>query len=284
MRLFTPAVWDVVGDIAVSAIMTLVFGGMAWSFLAAFQGPAIWLLVFIYPLAIVMIYAVPVVAVLYGLVKMRLGLVLGPVLLVAGLVAFAGYYVRASDSAVRALATQSIEAASRPYDVLMMEGGNTFCNEACIHVIASSSYTVALKNNSSRNWQLFRRAQGDVCVAEAQKQVALMFAQVGHADMCAVRSEVPDIVNGLLFRTRHLGRNSEAAGLPSAFAGSVFEIMERSEGKDRVLGRRFEGWIHWPMPSTVQIFSGLSEQRIDIGPAINQAEFLAVARRASSGR
>jgi hypothetical protein len=267
-------------DAAISATLTCVITAVVWSFVGSFDGMAMWLLIPFAPVIPILLFGAPVIVALYGLVKMRAGVVIGPMALVAASLLWASYYGPASDRAVRAFATQSIEPASRAHNVLMTEGGDGHCDIACVRILASSSHSFARKNTITNGWQLFRRGEGGACLTDAQRQSMSMFVQAGFADMCAMQTNLPDVADGLLVRERHLPRSqSSAAGLPSAFGGSIYEIIERVDGKDRILGRRVAGHMRLPVPAAVAVFSGgiISEKYIDIGPRIDPKEFLANA-------
>jgi len=246
-----------------------------------------WVLIPFAPVLPVLLFGAPIAVMLYGLLRMRTGIVTGTVLLVAICVAWAAHFTRASDRAVHAFVTQSIEPASRAHDVLMTDGGDSHCDIACVRVLASSSYSMARGNGVTKGWRLFRRATGEACLADAQRQSMSDFLREGFTDMCAIQTTLPDIADGLLVRERHLGRSgSVAAGLPSAFAGSIYEIIERMDGKDRILGRRIAGAMRLPVPQAIAVFSfgSISEKQIDIGPRIDPKKFLVQASATASGQ
>jgi hypothetical protein len=268
----------IIVDAAISAVVTVVVTAVIWGIIGSFSGMAMWLLI---PFGVVipsLLFSPPVVVALYGLAKMRAGVVIGPLVLVAASFVWASQYSAASDRAVRAFVTQSIEPASRSHRLLMTEGGDIDCDIACVRILASSPYSLARKSIRTRGWLLYRRGQGDDCLKETERQSMSTFLQAGFPDMCAIQTELPDVVDGLLVRERHLPRSqSTAAGLPSAFGGSIYEIIERVDGKDRILGRRIAGSMRLPVPSSVASFSGglMKGKYIDIGPRIDPKEFLA---------
>lgn len=274
-------------DAAIWAVVTLVITAVVWGIIGSFQGMAMWLLIPFSPVLPFLIFGTPVAVMIYGLFRQRTGVVIGPILLTVICVAGASYYSRASDRAVHAFVTQSIEPASRPHDVLMTDGGAIHCDIACIRILASASYSLARASSVTKGWRLYRRGTGEACVADAQQQSTTEFRQAGFPDMCAIQTNVPDIANGLLVRERHLARNKSAdAGLPSAFGGSIYEIIERVNGKDRILGRRLDGYMRLPVPQAVALFSSglISEKHINLGPRIDPQEFLANAVGTSPGQ
>jgi hypothetical protein len=268
-------------DAAISAIVTLVMTAVIWGFIGSFHGMAMWLLIPFGPVLPMLLFSAPVVVAFYGFVKLRAGIMIGPIALVTAFVAWASHYSSGSDRAVHAFVTQSIVPASRPHNVLMTEGGDSYCDIACIHILASSPHSMARKNIRTKGWQLFRRGPGEACLSDAERRSMAMFLEAGFPDLCAIETNVPDVADGLLVRERHLARShTAAAGLPSAFGGSIYEIIERVDGKDRILGRRVAGhMLSLPVPNAVASFSGglISEKYIDIGPRIDPKEFLANA-------
>lgn len=181
------------------------------------QGGFLWLLLPFANVLPVVLFGIPVLVAFYGLATLRAGFVLGPMLLVASACAAAVVYAHVSDRSVHAFATQSIEPASRPHSVLMTDGGDGECDVDCVRILASSSYSLARRQEQVfKGWRLFRRGDGDACLAEGQRQSAYMFLAAGYGGMCARQSSVPDIADGLLLRVTSgaIGRRRRAFRLP----------------------------------------------------------------------
>ena len=66
------------------------------------------------------------------------------------------------------------------------------------------------------------------------------------------------------------------AALPARFSGIIYEISERIAGKERLLGRRIAGRLGAPFPFVIGAF-GRQTETIDVGPKIDDKEFLAIA-------
>jgi hypothetical protein len=278
-------------DAAVSALITLAIIAPVWIGVGSVQGGAIWLLIPFAGILPIVLFGAPFAVAFYGFAALRPGFVLGPILLVSLTCAAGAFFMFVSDRAVHASATQSIEPASRPHGVLMADGGAGGCDAECVGILASSSYSVAHKAEQAfKGWRLFRRGEGDACLAEAQRQSASMFDAAGFRGMCALQSNVPDVPDGLLLRIRHLGRSWWGpTGVPAAFGGSVYEIIERTDGRDRLLGRRLDGTIALPLPQSVAIFIAFSlgleaERHVVAGPRIEPEGFLAAASRTPSDK
>jgi hypothetical protein len=101
-------------DAAISAVVTVVVTVVIWGVIGSFGGMAMWLLIPFAMVIPVLLFGIPFVVALWGLVKMRAGVVIGPLMLVAASFLWASHYSADSDRAVRAFVTQSIEQASRP--------------------------------------------------------------------------------------------------------------------------------------------------------------------------
>jgi hypothetical protein len=276
-------------DAGVSAVITFAIIVAVWVAVGSVQGGAMWLLIPFAKILPVLLFGAPFAVAFYGFAALRPGFMLGPVLLVSLAGTAAVFYMLAGEQAVHASATQSVEPASRPHSVLMTDGDSGACDAECVRILASSSYSVAHKTEPAfKGWRLFRRGEGDACLGESQRQSASMFVAAGFRGMCAIQSNVPDITDGLLLRVRHLARGA-ATDLPAAFAGSVYEIIERTDGRDRLLGRRLDGYVSLPIPAAVAIFISFSlglvtEQHVVSGPRIEPQEFLATAGNTPSDK
>ena len=267
-------------DVLVSAVVTFAATGALWGLIGSVDGLALWLYVPFAGVLPALIFGVPVLVVLFGVAKMRLGIAIGPTLLAAVLFTSVSLFRQNSDVAVRVFATQGLEPASRTHSVLAFEGNDDRCDIACIRILATLPYALAGKNDFSRDWVLFKRGEGDACLANDRWQSTLEFLEAGYRGMCAIHTSSPDIGDSLVARERHVsGSGSVAAGLPRAFTGTVDEISERIGGEERLLGRRLRGWLGWPVPNAIAIFGfgAKAQQYIDVGPKIDRKEFLAGA-------
>ncbi len=267
-------------DVLVSAVVTFAATGAVWGLIGSIDGPALWLYVPFASVLPALIFGVPVLVVLFGVAKMRLGIAIGPTLLVAVLCTAVSLFRQNGDEAVRAFATQGLEPASQTHSVLAIEGNDDTCNIACIRILATLPYALARKNELSRDWVLFKRGEGDACLANDRWQSTLEFLEAGYRGMCAIQTTMPEIGDALVARERHVsGSRSVAAGLPRAFGGTVHEISERTGGEERLLGRRARGGLGGPVPNAVAMFGfgAKAEQFIDVGPKIDLKEFLAWA-------
>jgi hypothetical protein len=104
----------IIVDAPISAVVAVVVTVVIWGVIGSFGGMAMWLLIPFAMVIPVLLFGIPFVVALYGLAKMRAGVVIGPLMLVAASLVWASYYSAASERAVRAFVTQSIEPASPP--------------------------------------------------------------------------------------------------------------------------------------------------------------------------
>ena len=169
---------------AVLALVVLIgLSGITWALVfgvgivAFFVGGPGWS-----TLSLIPVYGVPALIVAYGVISLRIGAILTPV--VVAVIAWTGSAaLRQEDQA--AIAKFSISAlapASRTHQVLALDGPDVTCDTACHRIIATSDTTLARKSRYSKDWVLFRR--GDSCADEVQAISALEFLRDGHRDVC----------------------------------------------------------------------------------------------------
>jgi len=230
-------------------------------------------------LSLIPVYGVPVLIVAYGVIALRIGAVLAPVV-VAAIATVGSAALRQEDqAAIEKFAISALAPASRTHKVLALDGPDVTCDTACHRIIATSDTTLARKSRYSRDWVLFRRANS--CADEAQAISALEFLRDGHRDVCESRTTAKDIGDALVLRVRSVPLDQLDAALPARFNGIVYEISERIAGNERLLGRRIVGRLGAPFPFVIGAF-GRPTETIDLGPKIDDKEFLAIATGMSS--
>jgi hypothetical protein len=268
---------------AVLALLVLIgLSGITWALIfgvgivAFFVGGPGWSTLVLIP-----VYGVPALIVAYGMISLRIGAILTPV--VVAVIALQGSAaLRQEDqAAIEKFSISELAPASRTHKVLALDGPDVTCDTACHRIIATSDTTLARKSRYSRDWVLFRR--GERCADEAQAISALEFLRDGHRDVCEERTTAKDIGDSLVLRVRSVPSDEldVALPLPARFSGIVYEIRERIAGKERLLGRRIVGRLGAPFPFVIGAF-GRPTETIDLGPKIDDKEFLAIATGMSS--
>ena len=103
----------------------------------------------------------------------------------------------------------------------------------------------------------------------------------GHRDVCEERTTAKEIGDALVLRVRSVPLDPLDAALPARFNGIVYEISERIAGNERLLGRRIVGRLGAPFPFVIGAF-GRPTETIDLGPKIDDKEFLSITTGMSS--
>jgi hypothetical protein len=230
-------------------------------------------------LAVIPVYGVPALVVLYGMVSARLGAILAPMLVAAAASVGSSALRHEDQAAIERFSIAALAPASRAHKVLALDGPDVTCDTACHRIIATSDATLARKSRYSKDWVLFRR--GERCGDEAQAISALEFLRDGHRDVCEERTTAKDIGDALVLRVRSVPLDPLDAALPARFNGIIYEISERIAGKEQLLGRRIVGRLGAPFPFVIGAF-GRQTETIDLGPKIDDKEFLAIATGMSS--
>ncbi|QND71366.1 hypothetical protein [Tardiphaga robiniae] len=261
-------------DVLVSVILTFALSSVLWGFLGAFHGPLLWLLLPFGRIIPLLIFGIPASIFVYGLVKLRLGFVLGPLLLAGVVVTATHVSVTAALTAVNAYATPGLDPPSRPHVVLGFEG-SADCDVACVRILATSTHTLAFRRDATKEWRLYRRGSGDECETADRWPSKLEFLRAGFLNSCATDSPIPELSDALIIRERVT--SGRLTVLPRLFHGVIHEISERMDGRERLLGRMVSGTIRFPVPDAVAIFAFGVERSISAGQAINTKTFLSAA-------
>ncbi|HUI95693.1 MAG TPA: hypothetical protein VLX44_08070 [Xanthobacteraceae bacterium] len=267
-------------DLVLSLIVSFGVTEAIWAFPYALGGLGALIVGAFYVAVPVIVLAGPIGVALYGLTSRRFGFVLGPVVLAAS-----SYFVT---SAAIERDLQVANAAAVPYRPPVLDGRaalgidtDNSCEEKCRRVIALSDHPVVIAYRQSTRWFLYRRGEGEICRSAENARSAFEFLELGYVGKCELRSDIGDFPEGLLFRERHVDdRNEAPSGVPHRFRGQVYEIPERKDGQDRLLGRRLVGGVNTAPPATFTIFArrfGLRLPSIDAGPTIDLDQFLADA-------
>ncbi|MDN4999687.1 hypothetical protein ACFQZO_02150 [Bradyrhizobium sp. GCM10027634] len=274
------------GEAAISAAVLAIVLRAEWGYVAAHGDFFGWLII-LPPALLVsfLIFAAPFVAVMfYGFATARFGLALGPILSIAMTYGFHARSVAQEDEFVaqkRAIIAKLVPEKAEPlhadHTLLAVDDFNNgrLCDQACINVLATSAYTLALKSTDRRDstWAVYEQAEGPTCLAKDNAKLALQFLLRGFPGKCATQKTIVNLGDGLLLRIVW-SRNPNGQitpGMPQGFTGTMYETFERIDGQDRLLARRIEGSLEskvYRFPFWKQLPS------IAVGTPIDRMSFL----------
>jgi hypothetical protein len=267
-------------DVLISAVISGSLSMMIWGLFGSL-GSGWGLLLMLLPLQLVfwiLVYGPFVLLPVYGLKRSRWGFVAGPVMLGVAAYVFSTMVLKQADAEIAALIPQGAEPVWTDYAILATDGGSTGCDDTCMKILATSGYALARTNEHLKDhrWRLYRVASGQVCFATDNAALALEFLRHGYPGKCAVAETVADFGDGLILRTRTVDTHRPAPDLPKGFEGTAYEFSERSSGRTTLMARRMVGVMAEPLPQPLMIF-GAKQQRFDMGPPIDEKQFLANA-------
>ena len=231
-----------------------------------------------------LLYGIPPgIVLIAGLLLRRSGVIAGPALLIGGFfLAIVGVQTH-QQIMLREFAPEKIEAAAGAHSMVALEGPAVAedqkveegppCGVLCRRVIATSPYAFA-KRTSSQLWTVHRRAWD--CQSDDLARSTLSFLFDGYIGVCAVETTQTEMTDALLYRAGVL-TDEMRARLRAIPNSSTLEIVERTNGENRVLGRQFIGGLfHWaPLPLAYP-----SDRLADnawSGPALGRRAFVAWA-------
>jgi hypothetical protein len=147
-----------------------------------------------------------------------------------------------------ALEQRQILAPSRPHRLVVFDWTRQSCFDQCIELLAKTDYRPAGNLPDTAEWAVFEAARGVACYAVGQRKSHLQFLEAGFSDRCAVREIRPAGDSALMIRMYYSSgwfgsRRAMPRYVPRSFDGWVYEIYERSDGSERLLGRWLNGHI-----------------------------------------
>jgi hypothetical protein len=238
----------------------------------------------LFPAAFVIVYLVGLsVPVVYGFSAARAGFVVGTLGFAAALllavVAWNGYVV----FRLTRFATRDLQEPSQAHTVLAFD--NTSLESPLqTKVLALSSYAVAyggpVQRERKMGWDVYRRASGERCFEDANAKSALEFAKAGFPGLCAVRSIEPTPSDALIYREWYAGTGEHRTDSPWTIPSRspVFEMIERIDGHDRLLGREVIAQAHdFNLGTLIGMTLGfaIDGHRLYRGPDLDKRVFLA---------
>jgi hypothetical protein len=177
----------------------------------------------------------PLVIVVIGLNRKRIGLTLSPLVTVgipAAAFIWAGYQ--------QMLAVQNMEqrAFLKPaakHDIVVMPSHG--CDIDCMQILTETNYSVVDREPSGDGMTLYRKASGDVCYQPANVPMLVKFTRAGYAGVCTTKSPVSAVNDALILERQSDASARRHLDLPKWYDGDLYSFIERTDGKDRLLGR-----------------------------------------------
>jgi hypothetical protein len=271
------------GDLTISAGVSFALSATLWAFLDSIGGAAMFIFAFT-PLWAVpaLVYAPFVIVVLYGVIRLRVGIVAGPVVLAAAAYVNSLSVLEKRQQAI-VIAVPEVRAPLLPdHRVLALTGrsSSTQCEASCIRILATTEHIIALTIEplGRVRWEVYTPAAGAICSATENAALAMEFLTQGFPDKCAFRTTAADVGDGLLLRKMEVDQYHRVADMPEGFHGTVYELHEQVASQDRLLARRIFGGLNPTGPHSLIAFEKGSP-RIDSGPPLDERQFLASATK-----
>lgn len=204
----------------------------------------------------------PIVVFIIGALRGRPGFAIAPifVLLVVVGVRYANLEIathRAEETVEEAAGLNLYPFAepARKHDLVIIEDSydnraEGRCSIICEQILLTSDYDVALPEQNSKEWRIYRRANDhDLCIQPAQIESYLSMLAQRRIDTCITLSREVPRRSGLVVRENQSSDAPVKELLPKGLRGSVYEFYERIDGTDRLLGRVVSAVIQAPLLS-----------------------------------
>jgi hypothetical protein len=178
------------------------------------------------------------------LLAIRPGLVAGPVAALA--LCFAGLqaYDIATKVGLNSLNTEFAQPLLAHKTVIIPDS-TALCEQRCIQLIDQTNLIVVVDNASSP--KAYKRGRGEICFRPENAASLMTSALYGHANLCAVEVFDADTSNALVFEWIDGRSAAVRLDIPSNYEGSVIQVIERVDGRDRLLSQSIGaskiGWL-----------------------------------------
>ncbi len=181
------------------------------------------------------IFAPPITLVVMGMARKRSGLTVSP-LLAAGIPAavfvWAGYLQMLE---VRNLEQRAFLKPEAKHDLVMLPSHG--CGIDCMQVLTETHYSVVGHEPSTNTMMLYRKASGDVCYKPDNIAMLVKFTRAGYAGVCTTQSPIKNVDDALILERLAGNGVHKSVSLPNWYDGELYSFIERTHGKDRLLGR-----------------------------------------------
>jgi hypothetical protein len=213
-------------------------------------------------------YGVAVLIFIAGLLTRRPGMMLGPLAFGLGLAVLSTGQVQENETSLAdavAAARALDQRAFLPhggYGVIAVDGGGSFCWGICRQILAETEHDFATRNFLvNEPWKLYRRVEGDECLAPENHSSYLEFQADGYEGLCAEQLSWR-LAGDVLYVSANENNHSAAKKIVGAeFTGFVFEAYERRGSVQRLIGRWIAGTVYAPR-NPFNVMSGQEYEKI----------------------
>ena len=211
------------------------------------------ILAFLIPILMFAAYAGPAAIVVVAVLRRRPGYALGAFLLVGGLTGYRlatqTYYKLQAQSAridAEQLNVYPFAEPAQSHSVIAIEdswfgrpeGAQQGCDQICDALVTISEKSVAIVETDGGGWRLYRKVHDhDLCTSPDNLKSYFVLMGRGILDSCIIMSRQAAGTDAMIVRENYSQDAPIKKQLPERFAGQVFELLERSGGQDRLLGR-----------------------------------------------
>lgn len=244
------------------------------------------------PLLIIPMLAIvfggPALVALVGGVKGRPGYILGPLLLfvLAPVLAFIDISINAA--VARKDDFMRISAPLDPATGIVLEIDERFCREDCLAVIAqrdgpTTNAWGAYREHTEiryREIETYAKMVGQECelivgkVSQSTYESIASFLSMGITDTCWKVQTAERLPDGFVIRASDPRRSGSVA--LGALHGEAFELIERRNGMETVLGRRLAGQVSTHVPTVLLVPAAMMGMKFEaprIGSSSTKADF-----------
>jgi hypothetical protein len=188
---------------------------------------------------VVLIPAVPLIGLISGRGGIAVGWFVPPVVIYM----LSARFVALDVAQIQPALSRDLTPPVHQHRLVVLDYALPECDPTCLELLARSDYAVALRRDDGSTWSVFRKLQGDACRTTAEVD-QISFIRLGYIGICATETPQRQIDDALIIRWTRYEQGRRSDSLPSSFSGISYELIERTAGKDTLLGRWIEGRIH----------------------------------------
>jgi hypothetical protein len=206
---------------------------------------ATWL--FVYSLPLIFIGAVAFSAYLWR--RGRLVLLLHVIVAVALLTAAQFALMKRDAARIATFDQRHFLPTTIQHNTIVSYWGSGPCWALCMEILTKTDYRPVSEIGISNEWVAFAKVSGAACMRADNRESYIEFLAAGFADVCAIRSVGPKEDTAMVVSVRLLRSRSDRSwktmseDLPRSFSGDVYELYERTNGEERLLGRWVRGYV-----------------------------------------